>query len=230
MSRRPAPASFTTRLEASIPRRRRWTEYFVTGLLVLAPAYITFLVMRFIVGQIERLFNPLFRWLDPYITSQWATLLLQVSALAVFIIGVVLIGWAARSLLIRQLFSAVEARIVRLPMVGKIYAATREVTKAFDGAQKTAFSRAVLVEWPGKGHYTLGFVTRDDPPAGAAAEPMVKIFLPTTPNPTSGFLILVERRAVLPVALSVEDALKLVVSGGLVGPGVAPPSAPSGSS
>ncbi|MBI4227890.1 MAG: DUF502 domain-containing protein [Candidatus Omnitrophica bacterium] len=210
-------------LETSIPRRRRWTEYFVTGLLILAPAYITFLVIRFIVGQIERLFHPVFRWLDPYITSTWATVLLQASALLAFLVGVTVIGWGTRILLLRQAFSAFEARIARLPVVGRIYAATREVTKAFDGEQKTAFSRVVLIEWPGRGHYTLGFVTHDDTPASPSTNHMVHVLLPSTPNPATGFLVFVDRKAVIPVDLSVEDALKLAISGGLVGPGVVPP-------
>lgn len=209
-----------------IPRRRRWTEHFVTGLLILAPAYVTFLIVRFIVWQIERLFTPIFRWLDPYITSGWATVLLQLSALLAFLVGVTVIGWGTRLLLIRRIFSALEARVMRVPVIGKIYAATREMTKAFGAEEKSAFSRVVLIEWPGKGRYVIGFVTQEAKGEVQAKmpAPVVNVFVPHVPNPTSGFLILADRDALIPLEMSVEEGLKLVISIGVVGPAVQTPT------
>lgn len=208
-----------------IPRRRRWTEHFVTGLLILTPAYVTFLIIRFIVGQIERIFSPVFRWLDPYLTSTWADVLAHASALVIFVVGLTVVGWGARILVIRRIFSAVESRVVRVPMVGKVYSAMREMAQAFGGGRKSIFSRVVLVEWPGKGRYVIGFVTQEAKGEVQAKTPeqVVNIFVPTTPNPTSGFLILADREALIPLEMSVEDGMKLVISGGVVGPTVPTP-------
>ena len=93
-----------------LPRRRRWTEHFVTGLFILAPAYVTFLVVRFIVGQINRIFSPLFRWLDPYLTSAWADLVAHAGTLVIFVVAVTVIGWGTKILVLRRIFGAVEDR------------------------------------------------------------------------------------------------------------------------
>lgn len=213
----PKIPSFSRQLEASIPRRRRWTEHFITGLLVLAPAYVTILIVRFLLTQINRVLSPAFRWLDPYMTSRWAELLAHLIGIVVVLVGVVLIGWGARILVVRRMFSAMEDRLTRLPLIGKIYAAMREMTQAFTGEhKKTALSRVVLVEWPKSGQYTIGFVTKEDeqePPAH-----LMHVLIPTTPTPLSGFLLFVERDAAIPLEMSVEDGLKLAVSAGLVGP------------
>ncbi|OGX38007.1 MAG: hypothetical protein A3C53_08195 [Omnitrophica WOR_2 bacterium RIFCSPHIGHO2_02_FULL_68_15] len=209
-----------------LPRRRRWTEHFVTGLFILAPAYVTFLVVRFIVGQINRIFSPLFRWLDPYLTSAWADLVAHAGTLVIFVVAVTVIGWGTKILVLRRIFGAVEDRLVRLPMVGKIYAGMREMAQVFGAEHKSMFSRVVLVEWPGKGRYAIGFVTQEGTGEVQAKTPeqVVNIFVPTTPNPTSGFLILADREALIPLEMSVEEGLKLVISGGVVGPPVSSPA------
>ncbi len=208
------------------PRRRRWTEHFITGLLILAPAYLTAQIVWFLLGQISRLFSPVFRWLDPYLTSAWADVLVHVAAVFVFIVGVAMIGWGMRILIVRRIFGAIEDRLVHMPMVGKIYAAIRDIARAFGGERKTAFSRVVLVEWPGKGRYAIGFVTHDGADGLPATMPehVVHVLIPHTPNPTSGFLILADRASLIPLEMSVEDGFKLVISGGVVGPTVQTPA------
>lgn len=210
--------------------RRRWTDHFVTGLLVLAPAYITLLIVSFIFRQITRLFDPFFRWLDPWLTSTWSTALLHVAAVAIFLIAITVIGWGAQLLVLRRLFSGLEHGVSRLPMVGKIYTAMREIAQAFGGEHKTAFSRVVLIEFPGKGRYAVGFVTQEGKGEVQAKTPeqVVNVFVPTTPNPTSGFLILVDREALIPLDMSVEEGMKLVISGGVVGPTVHAPDKTKG--
>ena len=206
----------------------RWPDNFLTGLIVLAPAYFTYLIVRFVLGQIVRFFAPVFRVLEPHLTSAWITLLIRAAAVVAFVGGVTVIGWATRILVFRRLFSAVEYRLRRLPMVGKLYSAMRDIAQAFSGEHKTAFNRVVLVEWPGKGRYAVGFVTQDGKGEVQAKTPehVVNVFVPTTPNPTSGFLILTDREALIPLDMSVEDGLKLVISGGVVGPPVQSPSKP----
>lgn len=207
------------------PWRRRWADNFVTGLFLLAPAYVTFLLVRFIVAQIIRVFDPIVRLIDPLLTTWWAVALVHLGALVAFAVGVALIGWGAKILVFRRLFGVAEQFIARVPMVGKIYSAVRDMAKAFTGERKTAFSRVVLVEWPGKGRYVIGFVTHEGEGEVQAKTPehVVNVLVPTTPNPTTGFLILVDRESVIPLEMSVEDGMKLVISGGVVGPPVPRP-------
>lgn len=208
------------------PLRRRWTDNLVTGLLVLAPAYVTFLLFRVIAGQINVFIGPIIRFLDPWLTTRWATVIVHVGVFILFIAGITVVGWGTRLLVVRRMFSAIEHWFARLPMVGKVYTAVREIAQAFGGEHKTAFTRVVLVEWPGQGRYVIGFVTQEGKGEVQAKTPehVVNVFVPTTPNPTSGFLILVDRESLIPLDMSVEDGMKLVISGGVVGPPVLPPN------
>lgn len=220
--------TMTTKRKRSL--RRRWTDHFVAGLLVLAPAYITLLIVGFLIKLINRLFGPLVRLLDPWLTTTWATLLVQAGAVLIFIVGVTLIGWGAKILVLRRLFSGLEQGVVRLPMVGKVYSAMRELAQAFSGEHKTAFSRVVLIEFLSKGQYAIGFVTHEGKGEVQTKTPehVVNVFVPTTPNPTSGFLVLVDRTAMIPLDMSVEEGMKLVISGGVVGPPVPTLEKPKG--
>ncbi|MBI4313439.1 MAG: DUF502 domain-containing protein [Candidatus Omnitrophica bacterium] len=209
--------------------RHRWSDHFVTGLFVLAPAYITYLIVKFFIRQIVRFFDPVVHLLDPYFTSVWAIVLVKSAALLIFVGFITLIGWGTHIFFVRNLFRAVDRWISRMPMVGKIYSAMREMSQAFSGEKKSAFSRVVLIEWPGKGRYAIGFVTHEGvgEVQQKTPEEVVNVFIPTTPNPTSGYLILVDRNAMIPLEMSVEDGMKLVISGGMVGPPVPSPQAVS---
>ena len=208
------------------PWRRRWADNFVTGLLILAPTFVTFLVMQFLIRQITALCDPVVRLLKPWLTTAWATLLVQVSAVLIFIIFVGLIGWMAQLLLVRRIFGMGERWVIRLPMVGKIYAATRDLAQAFGGEHKAAFTRVVLIEWLGPGRYVLGFVTQEGPNGAQIPDQLIKVFIPHAPNPMSGFLVLAARDALIPLEMSIEEGMKLVISAGVVGPVVRAPVHP----
>lgn len=198
--------------------RRRWTENFLTGLLVLAPAFVTFVIVRFLIREINLVFDPVVHLLKPWVTTTWATLLVRAGTVVVFVVFVILIGWGTQLLLVRRILRIGEQWVIRLPMVGRVYAATRDLAQAFGGERKAAFSRVVLLEWLGPGRYVLGFVTQEGAPAAAVPDHLVNVFVPHAPNPMSGFLILADRRALIPLAMSIEDGMKLVISAGVVGP------------
>ncbi len=205
------------------PWRRRWVDNFVTGLLILAPTFVTFLVMRFLIRQITALCDPVVRLLKPWLTSTWAALLVQIGAVLIFAVFVAVIGWAAQLLLVRRIFGIGERWGIRLPMVGKIYAATRDLAQAFGGEHKAAFTRVVLIEWLGPGRYVIGFVTQEGPEGTQAHDHLINVFVPHAPNPMSGFLMLTARDSLIPLEMSVEDGMKLVISAGVVGPVVRTP-------
>jgi uncharacterized membrane protein len=207
----------------------KWlSRNFMTGLLVILPAVLTFGVLKLLLGGIASWFvNPLVRLISPWVAPGWRAALARLGIILGLIALVSLIGFGTRILLVSRLFLMGERLVRRVPMVGKIYGMIREIADAFKGQAKGAFTRVVLLEWPRKGLYAVGFVTSEGRGEVQEKTPehVVNVFVPTTPNPTSGYLILADRESLIPLSMSVEEGLKLVISGGVVGPAVTPPKA-----
>jgi len=129
-------------------------------------------------------------------------------------------GALATHYLGRRLIARMEAIILRAPMVRGVYLAFKQVVEALTSVSGAPFDRVVLVEYPRRGLYAIGFVTGRPwvEVEGGAGDEVMTVFVPTTPNPTSGFLILVPRSQLVKLDMTVEDGLKLVVSGGMVVP------------
>jgi len=142
--------------------------------------------------------------------------------LAVFLIG--LVGLLARHYLGKQVIVWVDSVLLRVPLLNKIYSATKQVNEAFSSSNKTAFRTVVLVEFPRRGSYAIGFITSEPHPEIAAktGERLVGVFVPTTPNPTGGFLLLVPEEEVTKLDMSVAEGLKYVVSLGSILPDALP--------
>ena len=203
--------------------RRLW-KYFLTGLLVLMPALITLAIVQLIVGWLYGIFiRPVTRLvglgLPPGADSQF---LVRLFIIAGFIVAVLALGFATRVLLVRRLMDIGETLVRRVPIVGTIYWTTREISQTFTGAKRGLFTRVVLLEWPRPGMYSIGFVTSEGQGEVQQKTPehVVNVFIPTTPNPTSGFLVLAPRESLINLTMSVEEAMRLVISGGVVGPNV----------
>jgi len=135
---------------------------------------------------------------------------------------VYLLGLFAGNMVGKRIVSMIERAILRVPLVKGIYGSARQLLDAFTTTGSRAFSKVVLLEYPRPGTWALGFVTATDPhhiPTGAA-EPIVTVpvFLPTTPNPTSGWMVFVPRSDLMELDMTIDEAMKLVVSGGIVGP------------
>lgn len=132
----------------------------------------------------------------------------------------VLIGLLVRNFLGRRIFRLGETLLERIPIVNRVYIALRQISRAFWGRNKTVFSHVVLLEYPRRGLYTLGFVT--SPGRGEVdaktEEKLINVFLPTTPNPTSGWFVMVPEDQAVTMEMKVEDALKMIISGGAVVP------------
>ncbi len=205
--------------------RALWRN-FLTGLVVILPAVLTYLVLKTLLGWGASWFvNPLARLISPWIASGWAMVLARLAIVGALVLIVTAIGSGTRILMIRRFFGVGEQLLRKVPMVGKVYGTIREIADAFGGGAAGAFHRVVLLEWPRKGLYALGFVTSEGKGEiqEKTPEQVVNVFVPTTPNPTSGYLILADREALIPLSMSVEEGLKLVISGGVVGPTVKPP-------
>lgn len=187
---------------------------FFAGLVVVVPVAAS-------VGILFWLFTTVTNWLLPRgLRDGEQQFLYRAAALVVFVVLVTAVGWVTRLMIGRRMVTLTEHIIARVPLLNRIYAFVKDVSNTMFAGKKSAFQRVVLVEFPRPGSYAIGFVTSE---AGGEAqaltrETVVNVFVPTTPNPTSGFLIMVPRQQLIEMQMSVADGMKLVVSGGSVVP------------
>ncbi len=195
-------------------------RYFITGILVMAPVAVTLWVLTSVYLALENRFAGLFSSYERYIPG------LGFVAGLVIIIGV---GWFASNYIGRGLIRWGEALVGRIPVVSRIYRAAQQVGNAILGQKRAFFQQVVLIEYPRRELYCLAFLTSEE--AGEiqtkSAPDVVAVFLPTTPNPTSGFLLYVPKRDLRLLDMSVEDAMKLIISAGTYMPEGAPAATPA---
>lgn len=194
---------------------------FLTGLLILLPLFVTYLLIAFLFNLFANIGAPLVKGLSRAIGpnySAWIEPLGPLVNLALSFTVIFLLGLVGTNILGRRIIAAFEALLLRLPLVKTIYGAAKQVVDAFHGSERT-FQRVVLVQYPSKGLWVVGFVTaeRRDTLHLAASETLLAVFVPTTPNPTSGFLVLVSSEEVIDVDYSIEEAFKFIISSGIVG-------------
>lgn len=192
-------------------------RYFVAGLLVFAPLGITIWAIAWIIQRLDnlllpRVLNLLFPgWEPPPIPLVGAIFTLLV---------ILLMGVLARHLFGGEFIRAWERLLARVPVARSIYYGVKQLFEAIIRSDHTRFRRVVIIEYPRKGVYALAFTT--GPVLGRLKsitdKPLINIFLPTTPNPTSGFYLLLPQDEVVETNLTVEEAFKLVMSAGMVSP------------
>ncbi|MDD4879166.1 MAG: DUF502 domain-containing protein [Candidatus Omnitrophica bacterium] len=193
---------------------------FITGFAVMLPALITIWLVKFAVDKTNYfLLEPIADFLRPFILDSAILEYIAKVLTLVFLVAIIsLIGFGTRILFLRRFFSFWEKNVSQLPMIGKVYGAIKEMSHAILGQSKSIFTRVVLVAFPRPGIYAIGFVTSEG--KGELQDKTVSrvtnVFVPTSPNPTSGFLLLVPEEEMIKLDMSVEEALKLVISGGIV--------------
>ena len=196
-----------------LSRLRGW---FLTGLLVTAPVlltiYITWLFVDIIDGWVKDILPPGFA---DTIYSNIPGIGIIIGGVAITIIGALAAGFFGR-----WLITFGEKLLHRMPVVGTIYGASKQILETVMASQSDAFRDVVLVQYPRKDLWVIGFVTgtTKGEVQSAIEDETVNVFVPTTPNPTSGFLLFCPRNELRFLEMSVEDAVKLVVSGGIVTP------------
>jgi len=171
---------------------------------------LTMWVLWKIYGLIAGFLRPFLSRI-PYFSDHYPEFALTLLGLAAFVPLLVLLGIFTRNLVGRAFFTFVDGMFDRIPLVKGLFATFKQIAGVIGTDQGRSFKKVVLVTFPTPGSEALAFVTREDPDSD-----LVAVFLPTTPNPTSGFLLMMARADVKPVALTVEDAIKLVVSGGAI--------------
>jgi uncharacterized membrane protein len=191
--------------------RSRLRTYFIAGLLVFLPLAVTFTILAWLFRILD---NFLGRVVTPLYGREIPGL-----GLAATIVVVLVMGALVTNVLGRRLMEGFEALMLRIPLARSIYSATKAISDSIFIKRKAAFQRVVLIQWPRQGIYTVGFVTGDSGTRWIEGRGRVlNVFMVTTPNPTSGFLMFVPEDETIPLDLSVEDALKVVLSGGIVAP------------
>jgi uncharacterized membrane protein len=186
---------------------------FLRGIVVIIPLVLTYWVFSGLLNAIDGVFSPVLeRWLGREVPGL---------GFLTMIVLIFLVGLLTRNLIGRLLFAGFENVLRSIPFVRSVYSAVRDLVSAFVFGDKTkTFREVVMVEYPRPGLYCIGFVTnqvRYRPAADGVVE-FVSVYFPNPPNPTSGFLIFVPRKEAVPLAITVEEGLKLVLSGGIVLP------------
>lgn len=206
------PPTVAARLRAS----------FFAGVLVLSPIGITLYIAWLILDFIDSRVTPLIP--KHYNPNTYLPFGIPGLGLVILLVAVTLIGATTAGYLGRVFVRLSERIVVRMPIVRGIYGAVKQLVEAVFAKRADAFRQVVLVEWPKEGSWTLGFVTSrtaQEVQARLDAD-ICSIMVPTTPNPTSGYLVFMPREKVIPLEMSVEDAMKLILSSGIVVPPYAP--------
>jgi len=185
---------------------------FVTGILVAFPLVVTIFFGRFLFGLMDS-------WADPISTRLFGHRLPGAGA-ALMLVVIFLLGVVAHNVIGRRILSRGDKLFARIPFLRSIYVGAREVTRAFASSRTRSFRRVVLVPFPSEGVWSVAFVTGEfDEPTAEGTRRVVAVFMPTTPNPTTGFFLVYPMTSIKPTELTVEDALRMVISGGLVSTG-----------
>lgn len=192
-------------------------RYLVAGLLVWVPLGVTVLVIRLLVRLMDRtllLLPPAWRP-DQVFGVHIPGLGIVLSAVVVLGTGVIV-----ANLLGRRLVQTWERLLARIPLVRSIYSGAKQIVETVFSGSGRSFREVVMIEYPRPGTWTLAFVTGDGMRAAREhiGDDVINVFVPTTPNPTSGFFLMVRRSDVVPLKIPVEDGLKAIISAGVLVP------------
>lgn len=188
---------------------------FLTGLLVLAPLGVTAWVFVWLFRTVDDWVRPLLLRIPTVRDSLPEEGIIGLGVLVAVII-VVLVGLFANNLLGRTFFGTLDRLINRIPWIKGVYGATKEISGVVFSERGRAFRQVVLFEYPRRGIYSIGFVTLEPGEDAAHRNDYYHVFLPTSPNPTSGYFLLVPRDDAIQLSMTIEEGLKLIVSGGSV--------------
>lgn len=201
---------------------------FLTGLIVIAPIGLTAWLIWTVVGWIDG-------WVLPFVPhqfrpEQYIGINLRGVGVIFFLVFTLLVGWIAKGIIGRSLLAWAESVVETLPVVRSVYSGLKQIAETVFTQTDASFDKACLVEYPRKGIWAIAFVAspakHEIDAKMPGSDPKVAVFLPTTPNPTSGFLLFVHRSEIKELEMSVEDAAKLIISAGLVYPGQRVPTRP----
>lgn len=223
-SEKPKPGERTGRRRQRRGRRMRLRimrhirAYFFAGVLVTAPIAITFYLAWLIIDWIDGKITPLIP--AAYNPETYLPFGIPGLGLIIAFVLLTLIGAMAAGAIGRIWIRTSEHLLARMPVIRSVYSATKQIFETVLRQQSTAFRQVVLFEYPRRGSWALGFITGKTlgEVQNQTSDEVVNVFLPTTPNPTSGYLLFVPRKDLVVLSMTVEEGIKMVVSGGIVTP------------
>ena len=199
--------------------------YFLAGIFVTAPIgitiYLTWIFLRFIDARVTAVIPPQF---NPFNYLPFSVpgieLFKAVISLVIAIAFFIMLGWFAKNFLGRLIYNIAEYVVHRMPVINTIYKAIKQIMETIMASQSQAFREVVMLEYPRKGVWSIGFLTGHSKGEvqRVTENETLNVFVPTTPNPTSGYLLFVPKREVVFSNMTAEDAAKLIVSAGIITP------------
>jgi uncharacterized membrane protein len=199
----------------------RWRASFFAGLAVILPGVVTLAVVKWLFGTVASFTDLLLFFLPASVTHDasgqvhwyWSLVAIVIAAIAITLIGIF-----ARYYIGKRLIDYADRLMLRVPVLNKIYGTIKQVDQAFTSGKKSSFQTVVLVEYPREGIYSVGFITSEQAEEvyEKTNKKCVCIFIPTTPIPTGGFLIIVPEEKVIKLDMSVADGLKYIISIGAI--------------
>lgn len=197
---------------------QRLRAYLFAGILVTAPIFITFYLAWLIIGFVDSKITPLIP--AKYNPETYLPFALPGLGLVVLLIALMLVGALTAGFVGRLWVRISERLLSQMPVIRNVYSAVKQILETVLAQQSNAFREAVLIEYPRRGIWAIGFITgvTKGEVQNLTEEECINVFLPTTPNPTSGFLLFVPKKDIVALSMSVEEAIKMVISGGIVTP------------
>ncbi|NIZ09891.1 DUF502 domain-containing protein [Pseudooceanicola sp. HF7] len=198
----------------------RLRSSFLTGIVVILPVSLTLWLFWTVLGWFDGFVLPLVP--ERFKPEQYIGINLRGVGIIFFLVFTILVGWLAKGLIGRSLIRYVESVVDRMPFIRSVYSGAKQIAETVFAQQDRSFDQACMVEYPRKGIWAVGFISTEakgeiDSRAQTGSR-LLSVFVPTTPNPTSGFLLFFPEEDVIPLDMSIEDAAKLVISAGLVYP------------
>ncbi|WP_371224200.1 DUF502 domain-containing protein [Roseovarius sp. 2305UL8-3] len=193
---------------------------FLTGIVVIAPVALTIWFLWAFIGWVDSVVLPLVPY--NFQPEKYIGINLRGIGVIIFLIFTILVGWIAKGLIGKSLINFAESLVDRMPVVRTIYSGVKQIAETVFAQSERSFEKACLIQYPRRGIWAIGFIsTTAKGEVSARAETsgdLMGVFVPTTPNPTSGFLLFFPKEDVIELDMTVEEAAKLVISAGLVYP------------
>jgi uncharacterized membrane protein len=187
---------------------RKLRDVLIAGLVVTVPIGLTIWIFVWLFTQIDKILRP---WIEKIFGHQVVG-----TGFAVIVALVLIVGLIATNVIGKRIVRWAESQLSRVPIGRIIYVGIRQVIQSFSDPEKTGFMQVVMVEYPRKGIHTIGFVTNEH--IDESGKKLVNVFIPTAPNPMTGFIQIVDESELLRTSITVEEALKMVVSAGRMSP------------
>ena len=184
-------------------------RHLIAGVLAIVPIALTFWILRF-----------LFRFLDSFTAPILRNIGIEIPGLGIILtlLFIFLLGLFITNVLGKTIFNWGERILTKLPLVNTIYNAVKQITNAFSGKSMKNFKQVIFIQYPRKGLWTMCFVTNQS--KNESGDEFYHVFVPTTPNPTSGVFIVIPQKDAVHPDISVEEGLKSIISGGIIDPGI----------